>query len=198
MNSSREFEQIRRIRSTDFIWALAAFLGVMILGTLQGIMVAVLLSVLALLYLAGHPPVYVVGRKPGTDVSRPLEDQPGDETFVGLLMLRMEGLMFFTSAPRALDSIIELVREYQPEVLVLDCRAVPSFEYTALMAFDQFDEKLSEMGVTLWLAALNRDAFETVEKSSLWKTLGHERMFFNMQQAVDAYKEKVGIKNANR
>jgi hypothetical protein len=65
------------------------------------------------------------------------------------------------------------------------------------MAFDRFDEKLSEMGVTLWLAALNRDAFETVEKSSLGKTLGHERMFFNMQQALEAYQEKTGIKKAS-
>lgn len=192
-----EFEQIRRIRSTEFIWAVAAFLGVMILGTLEGIMVAVLLSILALLYLAGHPPVYVLGRKPGTDVFQPLEDQPGDETFDGLLMLRTEGLMFFTSAPRALDSITELVREYQPEVLVLDCRAVPNFEYTALMAFERLDEKLSEMGVTLWLAALNREAFKTVEKSSFGKRLGHERMFFNMQQAVEAYQDKMGIKNAS-
>lgn len=54
--------------------AVVAFFGVVVLGTLQGIMVAVIASLLALLYLAGHPPVYVVGRKPSMDVFRPLGD----------------------------------------------------------------------------------------------------------------------------
>ena len=182
-----EFRAIRVIRNVEFIWAVIAFFGVIVLGTLQGIMVAVITSLLALLYLAGHPPVYAVGRKVGTDVFRPLEDHPQDETMPGLLMVRMEGLMYFASASRALERIAVLVRHYQPRILVLDCRAVPNFEYTALKHFSGYEEKLRDAGVTLWLAALNRDALKDFERAPLGKALGHDRMFFNLEQAMEAY-----------
>ena len=186
-----EFREIRKVRYTELIWAIVAFFGVIILGTLQGILVAVIISILALLYLASNPPVYQVGRKAGTDVFRPLKDHPDDETFPGLLMLRTEGVMFFASAPHAIDQIALMARKHQPKVVVLDCSPVPNFEYTSIKQFLDFDDKLQTSGVTLWLAALNREAYETIEKTELGKTLGHERMFFNLEQAVEAYQDKL-------
>jgi len=182
-----EFRKIQEIRNLEFVWAVVAFLGVIILGTLEGILLAVIISILALLYYAGHPPVYVVGRKPGTDVFRPVQDHPADEVFPGLLMLRTEGMMFFSSTPRALEKMTNLIREHQPQVVVLDCSAVPNFEYTALKEFSGYEDKLSTSGIKLWLAALNREAFQMIERAPLGKTLGHERMFFNLEQAVEAY-----------
>jgi len=182
-----EFREIREIRVLEFVWAITAFFGVIILGTLEGILLAVIISILALLYNAGHPPMYVVGRKPGTDVFRPVQDHPGDETFPGLLMLRTEGMMFFASAPRALGQMTELIREHQPQVVVLDCSAVPNFEYTALKEFSEYEDKLRTSGIQMWLAALNTEAFQVIERAPLGKTLGHERMFFNLEQAVEAY-----------
>lgn len=182
-----EFRKIREIRNVEFVWAVVAFLGVIILGTLEGILLAVIISILALLYYAGHPPVYVVGRKPGTDVFRPVQDHPADEVFPGLLMLRTEGMMFFSSVPRALDQMTTLIREHQPQVVVLDCSAVPNFEYTALKEFSEYEDKLSTTGIKLWLAALNTEAFKVIERAPLGKTLGHERLFFNLEQAVESY-----------
>ncbi|MBK5108791.1 MAG: STAS domain-containing protein, partial [Anaerolineales bacterium] len=190
-----EFRKIRNVRRTEWIWAVVAFFGVIILGTLQGILVAVILSILALLYLASNPPVYRVGRKVGTDVFRPLKDHPGDETFPGLLMLRTEGVMFFASAPHAIDQIALMAREHQPKIIVLDCSPVPNFEYTSIKQFSDFDDKLHTSGVTLWLAALNREAFETIEKTELGKALGHERMFLNLEQAVEAYQKLLNTHN---
>ena len=58
---------IRSVRRTEFRWAAIAFVGVVLLGTLQGILVAVITSLLALAQQAYDPPVNVVGRKRGTD-----------------------------------------------------------------------------------------------------------------------------------
>ena len=66
-----EFAAIRRVRRTEFRWAVIAFAGVVLLGTLQGILVAVIASLLSLAQQAYDPPVHVVGRKRGTDVFRP-------------------------------------------------------------------------------------------------------------------------------
>ena len=90
-----EFREILRVRSTEFYWALIAFAGVVLLGTLQGILVAVIVSLLALAHQAYDPHVYVVGRKRGTSVFRPLsKEHPDDETWPGLLILRPEGRLF--------------------------------------------------------------------------------------------------------
>jgi high affinity sulfate transporter 1 len=182
-----EFRAIARVRRIEFLWALACAAGVILLGTLQGILAAVILSLLSLIYYANRPPVYVVGRKIGTDIFRPLIDHPQDETFPGLLMLRTEGMLYFASLPRALEKIKSAIESAQPQVIVLDCSAVPNIEYTALKQLEKFEARLRAVGIELWLAALNREAFEVVERVPLGKILGHERMFLNLEQAVEEY-----------
>ncbi len=99
-----EFRAILEIRRMEFIWALAAFAGVVVLGTLKGIIVAIVVSLMAIAYQTANPPVYVLGRKPGSNVFRPLSDEhPEDEIFPGLLLLRVEGRIFFGNAERMAD-----------------------------------------------------------------------------------------------
>src|SRR5271166_3962997 len=94
-----EFREILSVRRTEFIWALIAFAGVVLVGTLKGIVVAIIVSMVALAYQVADPPVYVLGRKPGTNVFRPRsKEHPEDETFAGLLLLRLEGRVFFVNA----------------------------------------------------------------------------------------------------
>src|SRR5271157_3515681 len=87
-----EFREILTVRRTEFTWALIAFAGVVLVGTLKGIVVAIIVSMVSLAYQVADPPVYVLGRKPGTNVFRPRsKEHPDDETFAGLLLLRLEG-----------------------------------------------------------------------------------------------------------
>jgi anti-anti-sigma factor len=162
-----------------------------LLGTLQGILVAVAISILTLFYQANHPPMYAVGRKPGTEVYRPLTgEHPEDETIPGLLIIRTEGRMNFASAPRVGEQLWDLVDEAGPKVVILECSAIPDFEYTALRALIGLEEKLGDRGIELWLAALNPEALTVIKNSPLGKALGTERMFFNLREAVQAYEGK--------
>ena len=192
--STKEFRAILRIRYAEFWWAVIAFAGVVVLGTLPGILVAVSISLMTLMYAANHPPIYPLGRKPGTDIFRPLSpEHPEDEIFPGLLIVRTEGMMTFASAPRIGDGLRTLVDKAKPQVLLLDFSAVPNIEYTALKLLSDFEEKRHEAGITLWLAALNPKVLEVVKRSLVFTTLGYERMFFNVQQAVETYlKKKIG------
>ena len=192
--SPKEFRAILQIRYAEFWWAVIAFAGVVVLGTLPGILVAVAISLMTLMYAANHPPIYPLGRKPGTDIFRPLSaEHPEDETFPGLLIVRTEGMMTFASAPRIGEGLRTLVDEAKPQVLLLDFSAVPNIEYTALKLLSDFEEKRHEAGITLWLAALNPKVLEVVKRSLVFTTLGYERMFFNVEQAVETYlKKKIG------
>ena len=188
--SPADFREIRAFRTREFRWALAACAGVVLLGTLKGILAAVILSMLSLLQQANNPPVYVMGRKRGTDVFRPLTDEhPDDETLPGLLILRTEGRVYFGNAQNIGDRLSVLVHEARPRVLLLDCSGIPGFEYTAFKMLAQAEAKLREESVDLWLAALAPEALAQVQASPLGALLGRERMFFTVAQAVDRYAE---------
>lgn len=183
-----EFRAILRIRRTEFIWALTAFAGVVLLGTLKGIVVAIIVSLVALAYQAADPPVYVLGRKPGTNVFRPRSDEhPEDETFPGLLLLRLEGRVFFANAGQIGQKINPLVEEAQPRVVVLDLSGVTDLEYTALKILTEAEKKERERGVTLWLAGLNPGVLSIVQRSPLGGVLGRESLQFNVEMAVAKY-----------
>jgi MFS superfamily sulfate permease-like transporter len=185
-----EFREIRHVRRTEFYWAIVAFAGVVVLGTLKGILVAVIISLVALVHQAYNPPVYVLGRKRGTDVFRALSrEHPDDETWPGLLILRTEGRVFFANAQRIGEQMWPLVKQTQPSVVLIDCSAVFDIEYTALKMLTEAEAKLRADGIALWLAALNPEVLAVVRQSKLGETLGRERLFFNLQAAVEHYRQ---------
>jgi sulfate permease, SulP family len=185
-----EFLDIRRVRRIEFRWALIALVGVVLLGTLRGILVAVIASLLALAQQTYNPPVYVVGRKRGTDVFRARSDEHlDDDSWPGLLILRVEGRAFFLNAQRIGDKIWQAIDVAKPSVLVLDGSALIDIEYTALKMLTEGEEKLRHQGVTLWLAALTPQVLDVVQHSSLGNTLGRARMFFNLPSAVQQYEQ---------
>jgi MFS superfamily sulfate permease-like transporter len=75
-------------------------------------------------------------------------------------------------------------------VVILECSAIPDFEYTALRTLTQAEEKMREHGITLWLCTLNPLALEAIRRSPLGQALGDERMFFNLREAVKAYETR--------
>jgi sulfate permease, SulP family len=191
--SPAEFAQIRHVRTMEFRWALIAAAGVMLLGTLKGLLVAVLVSLLALIIHANTHPLQVLGRKPGTDFFRPLSDEhPEDETISGLLLLRPEGAIYFANARRIGHKMWTLIYDHAPKVLALDLSAVPELEYTALRMLSDGEEKLQEAGTTLWLVSMTPQVAEVIRRSPLWARLGRERMFFTLAAAVSRFEQLEG------
>jgi high affinity sulfate transporter 1 len=180
-----EFSFIFKVRRMEFRWALAACLGVLIFGTLQGIVVAIIISLIGLFSQTANPPVYVIGRKRGVDVLRPLSpDNPDDELFPGLLIVRPEGRIFFVNAQNIAQKINDLVGQYKPQVVTLDMSRVPDIEYSALQMLIEGEKRTTERGATLWLAALNPGVLEVVRHSGLAERLGKERLLFNARAAI--------------
>jgi sulfate permease, SulP family len=183
-----DFRLILDIRRTEFLWALTALAGVVLLGTLQGILVAIVVSLVALAYQTADPPVRVLGRKPGTDVFRPRsKEHPEDETFPGLLMLQVEGRVFFVNAERIAEKVRALADEAKPRVVALDLSGVPDLEYTALKMLIEAEKRQRERGVSIWLVGLNPEVLSVIQRSPLGNVLGRERMHFNLELAVAKY-----------
>jgi MFS superfamily sulfate permease-like transporter len=183
-----EFGEILKVRRTEFTWAVIAFAAVVLVGTLKGIMAAIVVSLIALAYQVTSPPVYVMGRKPGTNVFRPRSpEHADDETFPGLLILRPEGRIFFLNAESIAQKIRAQIDEENPGIVALDLSRVFDLEYTALKALTEAERRSRERGLGLWLVALNPRVLAMIEHSSLGQTLGHEAMLFNLEVTVAKY-----------
>jgi anti-anti-sigma factor len=185
-----EFRAIRSVRTMEFRWALIACLGVLVFGTLKGIVVAIIVSMIGLASQTAHPRVSVIGRKRGADVLRPLSpEHPDDETFEGLLIVRPEGRLFFVNAQYVAERIAALVAQHKPRVLAVDMSRVPDIEYSALQMLIEGEKRMSERGATVWLAGLNPGVLEVVRHTGLDQRLGPERMLFNARAAIERYRE---------
>ncbi|CAO4178250.1 SulP family inorganic anion transporter [Methylorubrum populi] len=182
-----EFRAIYRVRRMEFRWAVVAAIGVLVFGTLQGIVVAIVLSLIGLALQTAHPPVFVVGRKRGTDVLRPLSaEHPDDETFDGLLILRPEGRLYFANAQNVGERIRSLIAEHKPRVVVLDLSRVPDIEYSALKMLQDGARRTT---VTLWLVDCNPGVLDMVRRAGLDHELGRDRLLFNARTAIEQYRE---------
>jgi MFS superfamily sulfate permease-like transporter len=185
-----DFRLILQIRRTEFFWALIALAGVIFLGTLQGILVAIVVSLVALAFQTADPPIRELGRKPGTNVFRPRsKEHPEDETFHGLLIIQLEGRVFFVNAERIGVKMKALAdkMEPKPKVVALDVSGVPDLEYTALKMLIEAEKRERQRGVSVWLVGLNADVLSVIQRSSLGEVLGRERMHFNLEVAIAKY-----------
>ncbi len=183
-----EFRAVRSVRSMEFRWALVACVGVLLLGTLEGIVVAIIVSMIGLARQTASPRVSVIGRMRGADVLRPLSpEHPDDETFEGLLILRPEGRLFVVNAQNVAERIGILVAQHKPQVLVLDMSRVPDVEYSALPTLMQAEKGLTEAGTGVWMAALNPAVLEVVRRAGFDARLGSDRLLFNARAAIVRY-----------
>jgi len=183
-----EFRAIRGVRSMEFRWALIACVGVLVFGTLKGIVVAIIVSMIGLASQTAHPRVSVIGRKRGADVLRPLSPAHiDDETFEGLLIVRPEGRLFFVNAQYVAEQIDALVAQHKPRVLAVDMSRVPDIEYSALQMLMEGEQRMSDSGTVVWLVGLNPSVLEVVRHAGLDERLGGDRLLFNARAAIERY-----------
>ncbi len=180
-----EFRAIYRVRSMEFRWAVAAAVGVLVFGTLQGIVVAIVLSLLGLALQTAQPRISIIVRKPGADVLRPQsQEHPEDETFDGLLILRPEGRLYFANAQNVGVRIRTLMAEHRPRVVALDLSRVPDIEYSALQ---MIRDGLRRADVPVWIVGCNPAVLEMVRRAGLDRELGPGRLLFNARTAIGRY-----------
>jgi MFS superfamily sulfate permease-like transporter len=185
-----EFRAIARVRRTELVWALVALAGVVLLGTLQGILVAIIVSLAALAHQVSNPPLHRLLRKRNTNLFRPASpDHPGDEALEGILLLRPEGRIFFVNADNIGRKITQLINATHPKVVVLDMGSVFDIEYTALKMMSDAERRLRREGIVLWLANLTPGVLATVRRSPLGEALGADGLFQTVEEAVRKYQD---------
>jgi sulfate permease, SulP family len=141
-----------RTSRVDFLNALAALAGVLLLGILQGILLAALISVLLLLALSATPHVAVLGRIPGTGQYSDIERHPHNEPLDGVLAVRPEAALLYLNADYVQSSILvqlEAAGSSAIRNVVCDLSASPSMDLAGARMLAELCENLGNRGIGL-------------------------------------------------
>ena len=179
----------RAITSLDFWTGLVAMVGVLALGILEGILLAVFLGLLGLLYANKSRTTAVLGKAPGEEVYHSLEYYPEAETIPGLLIARFDGSLFFANAPDLADEIrfgIE-VTEPAPRVVLVDFESVIEVDATALMTIKDLNEELERVGIDLRLARVRAHVLDLMGTMDLEEEIGTEHIYDSVHTGVEAF-----------
>ena len=191
-----DFAAILRVRPMEYIWALAAFLGVLVFGTLQGIVIAIMLSMVGLASQAANPSVLVIARKRGEDLFRPVgQDGEANEPIEGLLILRPVGRLFFANAQGVADRIRTLAGAHRPVVLLLDLSRVFDIEFSALQSLDGEEQRFAREGVVVWISGMNPGVASEAAAYGLPGRLGKDRVFPDLRSAVRQFSDQSAQKS---
>jgi anti-anti-sigma factor len=183
-----ELRRLRRVTRFDFWIAVAAIVGVLSVGVLAGVVVGVVLSLGWLVYVATSPAMPLLGRESGTQVFRDLEENPGDETFPGIVVLGLESGLFFATA-QALDDRIRALAEQGPDPLrgvVLDLEAVPFIDSQGAAQLSEIHELVEQHGATLRLARVKPPVLAVLQRDGLVELIGADHIHGNIHRAVEA------------
>jgi high affinity sulfate transporter 1 len=182
----RELRRLYRVTRFDFWIAAAAVLGVLSAGVLFGVIIGVALSLVWLIYVATRPSMPLLGREPGTQVFRDLEENPGDETFPGITVLRLDAGLFFATAEALEDRIRTLADDGRPVALVLDLEGVNFIDSQGSAKLTEIHGLTQADGVTLRLARVKPHVRAVLEADGLVDRIGADRIHGNVHRAVEA------------
>lgn len=143
------FRLLWQLSRVEFLVALVAFLGVLSVGVLQGVVVAVVLSLALLVRSIGDPPSSVLGRTPSGSWHA-VDERDDARQIDGMLVWRQEAPLVFLNARRLSDRVRTLVTE-DLEVLVVDSSVVSGVDTTGMAAFMALTIELRESGTEVWV-----------------------------------------------
>ncbi|GAB2922698.1 SulP family inorganic anion transporter [Streptomyces heilongjiangensis] len=185
------FRRLASFRRRELLLALGCLAGVLVLGILYGVLVAVGLSIAELLTRVARPHDAVQGLVPGVAGMHDIDDYPTARTIPGLLVYRYDSPLFFANAEDFRRRALAAVDEQEDPVrwFVLNAEANVEVDITALDAVDELRRELTRRGVVFALARVKQDLMNDLRAYGLTESVGADRIFPTLPTAVAAYRQ---------
>jgi anti-anti-sigma factor len=181
-----EMRRIYRVQKFDFWVAIAAIIGTLAFGVLAGVIIGIGLSLLWLVAVATHPRMAVLGREAGTQVFRDVVENPDDEQIPGVVILRLDGGLFFATADALGDKVRAVIQAPDVRCVVLDCEGINFLDSQGSASIDDLLVLCGQADVTLRLARVKPAVRATLEREGTIERLGSEHVHGNVHRAVEA------------
>ena len=182
-----EMRRLARVQRFDFWIAMAAIAGTLLFGVLAGVMIGIGLSLVWLISVATRPPMPLLGREPGTQVFRELDEHPADEQFPGVVILRLDGGLFFATSDALEDRIREVALSTPGIVgIVLDCEGIDFIDSQGSAKLSEIFEFTKQADISLRLARVKPAVYEILRRDDFIERIGDGRTHGNVYRALEA------------
>jgi SulP family sulfate permease len=182
---------LRRIHPGEFGLSLVATLGVVSVGVLPGVIVAVALAIILLLARASRPHDAILGRIPGVDGYQDIESHEGAETLPGLVIYRFDAALVFFNADYFKERVRKVIAAADsPRWLLLDAEAMSYVDTTGAAILEEVRETLAAHGTAMAVSRARPPVRTILKRTGFEDRIGADRFYPTVRTAVDAILQK--------
>ena len=190
-----EFRRLLVMRPSEFWLAVASLLGVAFVGVLEGIVIAVVLSVLDFFRRAWQPYSAVLGRVDGMEGYHDVSRYPNAHRIPGLVILRWNAPLFFANGNLFRDLIRQLVAQSEPKPfwILVSAEPVTDIDTSAADVLVDLDMELNSQGIHLVFAEMKDPVKDKIIRYGLLETIDQRHFYATIETAVAAFHDEVMI-----
>jgi high affinity sulfate transporter 1 len=187
-----ELRRLWEVHKGEFAVAVFCILGVALVGVLEGIVIAVVLSIIQMFVRAWRPHSAVLGKPAGVFGYHDVERYPEAARIPGMLMIRWDAPLFFANASLFRNFVRDQVARTEPTPVwvVVAAEPITDVDITAAEVLVELDEELNATGKHLIFAELDDPVREKIERYGLHETLDRRHFYHTLERAIEEfYKE---------
>jgi high affinity sulfate transporter 1 len=183
--------RLYRLRRGEFWLSMACFLGVALVGVIQGIFIAVALALLGFIWRAWRPYDAVLGRVDGLKGYHDIMRYPEARRIPGLVIFRWDAPLFFANAEIFRDHVEEAIADAPTRIrqVVVAAEPITDVDITAADALSDLDDDLKQAGIELSFAEMKDPVKDRLKHYGLFDKIGAENFFPTLGRAIDSYLE---------
>lgn len=179
-----------RVRKSALALSVVASLGVIVLGVLQGIVIAVVLAVLLFFRRSWQPHGAVLGLVESLGGWHNVRRYPEARQIPGIVVYRWEAPLFFANASAFRTQVRRVVAESHPAWVVVQCEAMTDVDVSAAQMLEQLDRELNAAGIHMAFVEMRARLQDLVLRYGLFETLDRDRFYPTLDVAVEAILEE--------
>jgi high affinity sulfate transporter 1 len=185
----RGVRRLYQLRREEFVLSLVCFLGVALLGVIQGIFLAVGLALFTFVWRAWRPYDAVLGRVPGRKGYHDISRHPEAKRVPGLVLFRWDAPLFFANAEIFQEHVLRAIAEAPTPTswVVVTAEPITDVDITAADVLAELDQALHQAGMELCFAEMKGPVKDRLRRYGLFAELGTENFFPTIGQAVARY-----------
>jgi sulfate permease, SulP family len=167
--------KVRRLAPGEFWMGILALAGVLLIDVLEGLVIAMLASLLLVIYRSSKPSVQALGRLPGSeDLFAAMERNPDAVPLDGVLIIRTDDPVYYANAVSNSDALKKLVRSTVPPVtaVIFDPQAQHDLDFTTIEILTQLIDWLEAQDIDVYLVATHSDLVASAERAGVIHLIG--------------------------
>lgn len=178
----------KKIRRNDFTSSMAAMIGVLVFGPLYGLLIAIGLAVLGIVYRSSRVDLEIMGKVPDEKAAwGSIRSHPERKTYDGIIVIRIDAPLFWANATEVHDRVIACIdADPAVRVVLLDMEASSQLDTTSIDSLELLLDQLTERGIELYLVRVFYQSRQVLSHAGFLERLGEGRMWHSISAGVRA------------